>query len=49
MKTKTEQKIDELKVVDPGLAGNTPVFMKNNLRPFVGPDQPFIQEFPEFR
>jgi len=32
-----------------GLAGNTPVFMKNNLRPFVGPDQPFIQEFPEFR
>jgi len=31
------------------LAGDVPVFMKNNLRPFVGPDQPFIQEFPEFR
>lgn len=31
------------------LAGDSPVFMKNNLRPYLNPDKPFIQEFPEFK
>lgn len=29
------------------LAGDSPVFMKNNLRPYLNPDKPFVQEFPE--
>ena len=31
------------------LAGDSPVFMKNNLRPYLNPDKPFVQEFPEFK